>query len=177
MPEAGADWGFSGLASRVKARTPIGIVAVDGDAQEGRMSLLAGAPGEMRDVLLVWRPAAKAKPASNPDEVKKLLGDQIVASADFTLDLSGAEVSKAPFARGEAWVVNARWKDRVAARLGGGPVRWYVHQDPEKGKQYLMMLRAQGRGAGPGKADATNDEKESALMASLDEIARSFRPL
>ncbi|MBI3450481.1 MAG: hypothetical protein HY049_16385 [Acidobacteria bacterium] len=171
------DWGFSSLAAKARARSPLGMIEVDGDASEGRFSLLAGAPGDLREVLMSWRPKEKAKAASSPEEVHKILSDQIAAGADFTIELEGAAPEKGAFARGDAWSVATRWKDRVPARLGEGPLKWYVYTDPQKGTQYVVMLRAQGRGAGAGKADVGNPEKEAALMKELDDIARSFRPM
>lgn len=178
IPEgAGFDWGFSSLASRARARTPTGIVEVEGDAAEGRFSLLSGPPGETREVLVSWRPAAKAKPADTPEQVRKLVGDQVAAAADFAFDLEGATIERGPISRAEGWILATRWKDRVAGRLGEGPAQWYVYTDPEKRAQYLILLRAQGRGAGPGKSDVPNPDKEAALMADLETFAKTFRPL
>jgi len=172
-----ADWGFSALASKVRGKTPFGLVEVEGDAAEGRFSLLSGAPGETREILVAWKPTAKARSARSEEDVRKILGEQIVAAAEFSIDLAGAAIEKMPLARGSAWVVSARWRDRVPARLGEGPVRWYVYEDPQRSAQYIILVRAQGRGAGPGKADVPSPEKESALMAELEGIVKSLRPL
>jgi hypothetical protein len=173
----GADWGFSSLASKMRAKTPVGMVEIDGDSSEGRFSVLSGAPGETREMLVAWKPAAKAKPSSTPEDIKKLVGDQIFSGSDFTLDLEGAKVEKRSFARGQALVLDSRWKDRVAARLGEGPIRWYLYDDAESKEQFLVMIRAQGRGAGPGKADVPNPDKEAALMKELEGMAQSLRPM
>lgn len=178
LPESGsADWGFSSLASKVRARSPLGITEIEGDAAEGRFSLQSGAPGDQKEILVVWKPGAKAKPSSTPEEVKKLIGDQVMAAADFTYDLESATPEMGAFARGEAWSLVTRWKDRVPARLGEGPMKWYVYTDPQKATQYVILLRAQGRGAGAGKADIASPDKEASLMNELEEIVRSFRPI
>src|SRR5438093_6315764 len=102
IPETGApDWGFSALASRMRAKNPLGVIEIDGDAAKGRFSLQSGAPGEMQEIMISWRPLAEAKPASTPEEVKKLLEDQVVAAADFTFDSATATTQKQSLARGE----------------------------------------------------------------------------
>ena len=178
IPETGAtDWGFSALASRMKAKNPLGVIEIDGDAAKGRFSLQSGGPGEMQELMISWKPLSEAKPASTPEEVKKLLEDQVVAAADFTFDAAAVAAEKQSFARGDAWALSTRWKDRVAARLGEGPMKWYVYPDSQKGTQYIILLRAQGRGAGPGKAEIANPEKEASLIGQLEEIVKSFRPI
>jgi hypothetical protein len=172
-----ADWGFSSLAYRVRARSPLGLIEIDGDATEGRLSLLSGAPGDQKEILMTWKPAARAKPADTPEQVKKLIGDQVMAAAEFTFDLESAAAEKGAFCRGEAWSLATRWKDRVPGRLGEGPMKWYVYTDPQKEMQYVILIRAQGRGAGAENSGVANPEKESALMKELDEIVRSFRPV
>jgi len=172
-----ADWGFSSLAYKVRARSPLGVIEIDGDATEGRLSLLSGAPGDEKEMLMSWKPAARAKPASTPEQLKKLIGDQVMASADFSFDLESASAEKGAFSRGDAWSLSTRWKDRVPGRLGEGPMKWYVYTDPQKETQYVILVRAQGRGAGADNANVANPEKESALMKELDEIVRSFKPM
>ncbi len=56
-------------------------------------------------------------------------------------------------------------------------MKWYVYTDPQKETQYVILVRAQGRGAGADNANVANPEKESALMKELDEIVRSFKPM
>lgn len=180
FPEAGAfDWGFTALASRARAKTPIGMVEIEGDATEGRFSLGSGAPGDLQEMIVSWRPAASAKPTGTPEEMRRILHDQVHAAVDFTFaaEGEGATIEKERLARGEAWTLSTRWKDRVPGRLGEGPMRWWVYLDPEKKTQYVFMVRAQGRGAGAGKSDVPNPEKEAALMKDLEGIVRSFRPL
>src|SRR5882724_5112310 len=97
------DWGFSGLSAKARARSPLGMIEIDGDATEGRFSLLAGAPGDEREILVSWKPKEKARPASGPEEVRKLLADQVAAGADFSIESEGAAPEKGSFARGDAW--------------------------------------------------------------------------
>jgi hypothetical protein len=178
IPDSSAgDWGFSSLAYKVRARSPLGVIEIDGDATEGRFSLMNGAPGDLKEILVAWKPDARAKPAGSPEEIRKLINDQVMAAADFTFDLAPATVEKGSFARGEAWALATTWKDRVLGRLGEGPMKWYVYDDPQRSTQYIIMIRAQGRGAGAGKADVPQPEKEAALMKELEEIVRSFRPV
>jgi hypothetical protein len=175
--EADADWGFSSLASRMRGKTPIGMVEIDGDSSEGQFSLLSGAPGNSRAIVISWQPAEKAKPAGNDEEVRRLITRQTFGSSDFTTDMEQATIEKVPMARGEAWTLTSRWVDRVANRLGEGPIRWFVYTDPSRETQYVIMIGAQGRGAGPGKADVANEDGEAALMRELEEIVKSFRPV
>jgi hypothetical protein len=56
-------------------------------------------------------------------------------------------------------------------------MKWYVYTDPQKEMQYVILIRAQGRGAGAENSSAASPERESALMKELDEIVRSFRPV
>jgi hypothetical protein len=177
IPEDGeADWGFSSFATRVRAKTPVGIVEIEGGADEGKFSLLSGAPGDAREMLVSWKPTKEARPAETEEQVRQLIKRQMFAGADFAMDLENASLEKKKLARGQAWVLDTRWTDGVADRLGGGPIRWYVYDDPEKKSRHVIMIRAQGRGAGPGKADVPNPEREAALMGELEKIVGRFRP-
>ncbi len=177
IPEDGeTDWGFSSLASRVRAKTPLGIVEIEGGVEEGRFSLISGAPGDTRELLVSWKPTKEARPAETEEQVRELIKRQTFAGADFSMDLESGSLEKRKLARGEAWVLDTQWQDGVADRLGGGPIRWYVYDDPEKKSRHVIMIRAQGRGAGPGKADVPNPEREAALMEELATIVDRFRP-
>ncbi|HET9480231.1 MAG TPA: hypothetical protein VFP98_00610, partial [Candidatus Polarisedimenticolia bacterium] len=111
------------------------------------------------------------------DEVRRLVMDQVQATADFTLDADNAVIEQQRIGRYDAWVLETRWRDRVKERLGEGPSRWYVFADKKAGLQYIINLSAQGRGAGPGRADAPNPEREQELMAELEGIVTTLRIL
>jgi hypothetical protein len=173
----GPDWGFSGFASRVRSKTPLGMVEVEGDVSEGRFSLIRGEPGDSRVVLVSWKPKSKARQADTEAQVLDVVKRQIMASSDFSMVLEGASVEKEKLGRYETWAVTSRWKDRVKDRLGEGPVKWYVYNDRTRSKQYVMMIAAQGRGAGPEQSRTPNPEKEEVLMKEMEEIIRTFRPI
>jgi hypothetical protein len=178
IPEGGSsDWGFSDFASRIRAKTEIGLVEIHGDAEEGRFSLLSGAPGETREMLVIWEPISTAKRARTEEEARTLISRQIFSGTDFTMDMEEASMTRTRFGRGEAWVLDSTWKDRVADRLGGGMIRWYVYEDPQRKAQFIMMLRVQGRGVGPDKEKTENPEKERSLMEELEGILKGFRAL
>lgn len=174
---SGPDWGFTGLADRVKAKTPFGLVEIDGDSSKGRFSLGRGVPGESQEILCTWVPLDEAKPAETEAQAKEIINRQTFASVDFETDLSAATIENLKFARGKAWRLSSTWKDKVQDRLGGGPILWYVYNDSGKKVQYVFMLRVQGRGAGPDKAGTPAPEKEGALMKELEEILASLRVL
>lgn len=174
----GPDWGFSSFASRVRGKTPLGMVEIEGDAEEGRFSLVRGAPGETRVMLVSWKPESTARPAESKSEALEVVRRQIMPSADFNMDDQGTvEILKGKLGRNQAWVVSGRWKDKVVDRLGEGPVRWYVYNDSSRARQYVVMIAAQGRGAGPEKSSTPAGEQEAALMKELESILESFRPL
>ncbi len=173
----GPDWGFSGFASSVRAKTPIGMVETEGDAAEGRFSLIRGEPGDTRLLLVAWKPEPNAGLAESRAQVLDVVRRQIMPSAAFELDMEGATVEKGRLGRYEAWVIGSRWTDKVVDRLGEGPARWYLYDDTTRKRRYLVLIAAQGRGAGPGKAGTPNLEKEASLMKELEQIAGSFRAL
>lgn len=173
----GPDWGFSGFAYRVRSKTPLGMVEIDGDREEGRFSLLRGAPGETRLIMISWTPLSKARPAETAEQVLDIVRRQIMPSSPLDMDPSTAKAEKARLGRNDAWAVTGRWRDKVVGRLGEGPVKWYVYNDRSRERQYVLMLAAQGRGAGPELSMKPNEEQEAMLMKELEEIAGSFRPL
>ena len=173
----GPDWGFSAFASRVKGKTPLGLVEIEGDPEEGRFSLTRGAPGETRMILMTWRPADDSRPVQSEAAVQEILKRQISSGSDFVMDNESARIEKGKLGRNEAWVVTSRWKDRIQDRLGEGPIKWFVYEDRTRSRQYIMMIAAQGRGAGPEKAVVPNEAQEKALMEELEAIAGSFRPV
>jgi hypothetical protein len=170
-----ADWGFTSFSSRVKAKTPIGMVEIEGDTKKGRFSLISGAPGETREMLFSWVPSAQGKPAGTPDEVKALIKRQTSAAADFNTDLDGSVIEETKLGRTKAWKLASTWTDRVVDRLGGGPIRWYVFTDPVKKAQFVVMLRAQGRGSGADNSGTPNEEKEHALITELEQVLSTIR--
>ncbi len=176
-PSEGPDWGFSGVASSVRGKTPLGMVEIEGDPSEGRFSLIRGEPGDTRLVLAVWKGEPSGRAAGTESEVMDLVRRQMTPNAAFALEIEGAVVEKGRLGRYEAWVLTSRWKDKVVDRLGEGPVRWYLYDDTIRKRRYFLMIAAQGRGAGPGKATTPNPEKEAVLMKELEEIAGTFRAL
>ena len=174
---SGPDWGFSSFASRVRAKTPIGMVEIDGNADEGRFSIVRGAPGETRFMLVSWKPQSRAKPATTEAEVRQIVDRQIFASSDFVIDSKDAKIEKTRVGRNDAWTLTSRWKDRIVDRLGEGPVKWYVIDDHSNSRQYVIMIAAQGRGAGPEKSATPAPDKEAELMKELEKIVSTFRPV
>lgn len=172
----GPDWGFSGFSSRVRGKTPYGLVEVEGDGEEGRFSLIRGAPGDTRVIMVSWRPEAKARPTETAQQALDVARREIVPSSAFSMDVEAAAVSKGRLGRNDAWEVTSRWKDRIVDRLGEGPVKWYIYTDRSRSRQYVFMIAAQGRGAGPENANTPNEAKEAELMKELEQIAASFRP-
>lgn len=172
------DWGFSTLADRAAGRVSTGPVEIESD-RVGRMrfSLQAGAPGNLRQVLVMRRPKSSARELKADDEVRRFVLDAIQATADFTLSADEMTISRGKIGRYSGWIADTRWYDRVKDRLGEGPWRWYVFTEPKAGDQYLIGISAQGRGAGPGKADAPNPGRERELMSELEEIVSSIRLL
>ena len=177
IPYESEDWGFSGLASRSGGKIATGPVEIESEAS-GRMrfSLQAGAPGNLRELMLIKRAPGTARNLAASDEVRRFVVDMVQSLADFTLDVDDFSVRKGKVGRYDAWVAETRWRDRVKDRLGEGPSRWYIFSD-EKQTQYIVNILAQGRGAGPGKADAPNPEREKELMAQLESIVTSMRIL
>jgi hypothetical protein len=176
IPDTGDDWGFSNLASRVAGKPATGAVEIDGEVS-GRMrfSLQAGTPGSLRQMILIRRPYDPARHPKANDEVRRLIMDLVQTTADFSLDGDDFAIQKRKVGRWDAWVAQTRWRDRVKDRLGEGPSRWYLFADEKSGGQFIINISAQGRGAGPGKADEPNVAREQELMAQLEGIVSSIR--
>lgn len=171
-----AEWGFSTFAARAAGRDAAGPVEIEGEPS-GRMrfSIQAGAPGDLRQLMVIRRPLDPARQPKANDEVRRLVSDLVQSTADFTLDTDAMSIQKKRVGRWDAWVVETAWRDRVKDRLGEGPSRWYVFPDVKSSAQYIMNISAQARGVGPGKADVPNPAREQQLMAELEAIVISLR--
>lgn len=178
IPNDAEDWGFSNLVARVAGKPSTGPVEIETD-QAGRLkfSLQAGAPGSLRQLMLIRRPLDPARQPKATDEVRRFVLDQVQASADFTLDADNISIQKQKVGRLDAWVADTSWRDRVKDRLGEGPSRWYIFPDDKGANLYIVNISAQGRGAGPGKADIPNPEHDKELMTQLEGIVKSLRLL
>ena len=72
-------------------------------------------------------------------------------------------------------VRKGRWVDQTRARLGSGPFRFYVMNDPSEDRDLFIYVDAQGRGVGPEASETPAPEKEEELMRSLIELVESLR--
>jgi len=172
----GEEWGFSTLSARAAGRVASGPVDIEGDPK-GRMrfSIQAGVPGNLRQFLFIRRPFDPSRQPKANDEVRRLVGDLVQSTADFTLDADNMSIQKKRVGRWDAWVVDTVWRDRVKDRMGEGPSRWYIFADERNTAQYVINISAQGRGTGPGKSDVPNPAREQELMTELERIVTSLR--
>lgn len=175
IPE-GLEWGFSTLAVRTSGRVAAGPIDIEGEPT-GRMrfSILAGVPGDLRQLMVIRRPLDPSKQPKANDEVRRLVSDMVASTADFTLDADNMSIQKKKVGRYESWVVDTNWRDRVKDRLGEGPSRWYIFSDDKSSAQYVISISVQGRGAGAGKCDVPNPAHEQQLMTELEGIVSSLR--
>ncbi len=178
VPSFEEDWGFSSLAHRSAGKVSTGVVEID-EEPGGRLSfsIESGAPGSLRQMMVRRRPRNPAREPKAKDEVRRFVLDLVQASADFTLDSDAISIAQRKVGRFDAWVADTRWRDRIKDRLGEGPSRWYVFVDDKSSTQYIINVAAQGRGAGPGKADAPNPAREEELMSTLETMVSSLRLL
>ena len=178
IPNSDEDWGFSNLVARTAGKPATGPVEIESDPS-GRLkfSLQAGAPGNLRQMVVIRRPFDPARVPKATDEVRRFVMDQVQATADFTLDGDNMSIQKKKVGRFEAWVADTSWRDRVKERLGEGPSRWYIFPDEKSTNLFVVNISAQGRGAGPGKADAPNPGRDLELMSQLEGILTSLRIL
>ncbi|HZI94979.1 MAG TPA: hypothetical protein VFE84_12100 [Patescibacteria group bacterium] len=176
IPNDEEDWGFTNLVARAAGKPSTGPVEIETDtAGRLKFSLQAGAPGSLRQLMLLRRPLDPARQPKATDEVRRFVLDQVQATADFTLDADNISIQKQKVGRLDAWVAQTTWRDRVKDRMGEGPSRWYVFPDEKGANLYVVNISAQGRGAGPGKADAPNPGRDQELMTQLEGIVKSLR--
>ena len=178
IPTAEDDWGFSNLVARSAGKPSTGPVEIETDPS-GRLkfSLQAGAPGNLRQMVVIRRPFDPARQPKANDEVRRFVMDQVQVTADYTLDGDNMSIQKKKVGRYDAWVADTVWRDRVKERLGEGPSRWYIFPDDKLANLYIVNISAQGRGAGPGQADAPNPAKDQELMTQLEGMLTSLRIL
>ena len=175
--EGADDWGFTSVAAMAAGRPNLtGAVEIYED-QSGRtrFSLAAGAPGNLRQILVTKRKYDPARFPKAGDEVRRMIMDSVQSTSDFSLDADNAEITKGKLGRWDAWILDTRWRDKVKDRLGEGPSRWYLFADDKSATQFLISIQAQGRGGGPGKADVPAPDREAALMSELQKVVSTLR--
>ena len=94
---------------------------------------------------------------------------------DFEVAPASLQLSDEPVARLPTVVATGRWVDKTKARLGSGPFKLYMLNDPRSQRDLIIYIGAQARGVGPEKSEQPAPEKEAALMEELDGFIATLR--
>lgn len=175
--QAPLDWAFSALDYRFSGTNPMGIIEVEGTPDSaGSFRMQAGFPGDFREILVRWMPRKRGRKDPVTQELAaKELKKSIQALGDFAVAPESLTWSEETLARVPAVVANGRWMDKKKARLGSGPFRMYLLNDPRSQRDLVIYYGAQARGIGPENADRPAPEKEAELMKELESFIATLR--
>ncbi|MBI4161670.1 MAG: hypothetical protein HY509_04405 [Acidobacteria bacterium] len=170
-------WEFAGRDSAAIGSNPTGVLGVEvKDEKEGHYRIRSGSPGDLVEILVVWRPVRKRDREVDPPKLVDTLEDFTRWMGNLRFERSTLRLTRLDFlGYQDSYSLTGRWMDQVANRFGGGPFRWIVMYDPKVEVEYLLLLMAQGRGLGPEAAATPQPEKEAELMEELDLHARTFQ--
>ena len=171
-----SDWTFSARDYRASGTNPLGIIAVEGSPESsGYFRIQAGFPGDFREILLRWVPKTRGRKNPVDQELaRKELQTLIRWLGDFGIE-EPVEWTDGKLIRLPAVLGEGRWVDQTKARLGSGPFRFYVMNDPGKDRDLFIYMSVQGRGVGPEASETPAPQKEEELMQSLIELVESLR--
>lgn len=171
------EWAFTAPDFRATGSNPMGIIEIEGTPESaGSLRLQAGFPGDFREILVRWVPKKRGR--KNPvtrENASKELEKTIQVLGDFSVDADSLEWSEEKLARLTAVVVNGRWVDNKQARLGSGPFRMYLLNDPRSQRDLVIYYGAQARGVGPENAEKPAPDEEAALMEELQGFIATLR--
>ena len=177
LPEE-AEFSFSARDSRATATNPHGVIDVDGSPEgEGYFRIQAGFPGDFREMLVRWEPKKRGRKDPVTEEYAlEQLEALIQWVGDFDIDPESLTYSDVKLARLPTVLIEGQWVDNKKARLGAGPFRLYVLNDPKTGpRDVFVYLGAQGRGVGPDAADQPQPEKDAELILELVGYAETLK--
>jgi hypothetical protein len=176
--EKDVEWTFTALDYRAYGRNPIGIIGIEGSPEgSGHFRLQTGYPGDFREILVRWEPRSRGRKEPVTAEFARTEMDTMIRwVGDFSLDKESLKTSELKVARYPAILLQGRWVDNKPIRLGSGPFRLYVVNDPRSDRDFFIYLGVQGRGIGPENADKPAPQKEQALIDSLLPYVEGFRP-
>lgn len=171
------EWAFTAPDFRASGSNPMGIIEIEGTPEtEGMLRLQAGFPGDFREILVRWMPKKRGRKNPVTQEIAaKRLEESIRILGDFAVEPESLQWSEEKLARVLAVVVNGRWVDRKRARLGSGPFRMYLLNDPRAQRDLVIYYGAQARGVGPENSERPAPEKEAELMAELEGFIAGLR--
>lgn len=170
-------WEFEGQDANASGSNPIGILGVHLEKEkEGWYRLRSGTPGDLLEVLVVWRPVRVRDGMEEPKELVEKLEGYLRWVGNFKFDRSSLHLKRTKFRKfSETLTLEGRWKDQVANRLGEGPFQWYVMFSRREAVEYYLLVMAQGRGLGAEESKTPQPEKEEQLMAEARGYAQTFR--
>ncbi len=171
------EWEFAPIDAVATGRNPEGIIGVQtsDNGYSGTFRLHNGVPGEALDVLVVWKMISKEDRIQDEKAALSALSEYLKYTGPFKFDPETTKVTKGKFKKYEAWIVEGRWFDTIPKHLGSGPVKAVVYFGGREDVEYYLIFQAQGRGAGPDKADTPAPEKEKALMDIQEKLLDTFR--
>ena len=155
----------------------MGIIEIDGTPEGGgSLRVQAGFPGDFREILVRWIPKKRGRKEPVTQEMAaEELGQSLQALGDFEVDPESLNWSEETLARVLAVSATGRWVDKKKGRLGSGPFRMYLLNDPRMQRDLVIYYGAQARGVGPENADVPAPEKEAALMEELAGFIATLR--
>ena len=171
------EWEFAPIDAVATGKNPEGIIGVQtsDNGYSGTFRIHNGVPGEALDILVVWKMTRKDDRLQDEKAVMSHLSEYLKYTGPFKFDPEATKVNRGKFKKYDAWILEGRWYDTIPKHLGAGPVKALVFYSPREDVEYYLILQAQGRGAGPEKADTPAPEKDQSLMAIQEKILNTFR--
>ncbi len=171
------EWAFSALDYRASGTNPMGVIDVEGTPESGgSLRIQAGFPGDFREILVRWMPKKRGRKDPVTQEIAaKELEKSIHSLGNFAVAPESLKWSEETLARVPTVVVKGRWTDKKKGRLGSGPFRMYLLNDPRLQRDLVIYCGAQARGVGPENADRPAPEKEAALIEELESFIATLR--
>ena len=170
-------WELAPIDAVATGRNPEGIMGVktSDNGYSGNFRLHNGVPGDALDILVVWKMTRKDERLQEEKVVLDSLSEYLKWTGPFKFEKESTKLSKGKFKKYDAWILEGRWFDTIPKHLGSGPLKALVFYSGREDVEYYIIAQAQGRGAGPDKADTPAPEKEKALMETLEKILSTFR--
>jgi hypothetical protein len=171
------EWEFFPIDAVASGKNPEGISGVEtsDNGYSGNFRLHNGVPGDALDILVIWKMTQKDRRLQDEKAVMDNLSEYLKWTGPFKFEQESTKISKGKFKKYDAWILEGRWYDTIPKHLGSGPVKALVFFSPREDVEYYLILQAQGRGAGPERADVPAPEKEKELTATLEKILGTFR--
>jgi hypothetical protein len=171
------EWEFAPVAASSKGRFPTGVIGTNpgADQYSGWFRLRTGPPGDMLQLVTIYKKTSKSDAVATKDAAMSDLRDYLRWCGEFEYVPEGLQVTQEKWKKyNDSWKLSGQWRDTVKNRLGGGPVLARVFYGAHEDVQYYVLALGQGRPLGEASAQP-NPDKEQALLAEMNTLVESFR--